>query len=131
MEKNKTPLAEKKIFIIEDEEFLSNVLKIRLEAAGASLEIAHNGKKALEILEHEKFDLLLLDVIMPEMNGFEFLQELRAQPKHKKTKVILLSNLAQANDKVEGKKYGVLDYLIKSNTPLEEIVSVISKHITK
>jgi CheY-like chemotaxis protein len=115
----------KKILVAEDEKPMANALKLKLESEGYQVVLAFNGKEAIEALESEKFDLLLLDLVMPEKTGFDVLEEIKS--KNLSIPVIVLSNLAQEEDIGKAKKFGVINYFVKSNTSLSEI----SEHIKK
>src|SRR3989344_3373135 len=110
-----TPAAatgKKRVLIIEDERPLAHALELKLSHEGYETTIAGNGKEGCEKAVAEKFDLILLDLILPEMDGFAVLQELHA--KKIKTPVIVLSNLGQDEDRKKAKELGVVDYLVKS-----------------
>lgn len=117
----------KKILIVEDDAFVQDIYRTKLSQEGFSIMDAENGEKALKKLESESPDLILLDIIMPLMNGLEFLEKLRADKKYKKTPVILLTNLGQKEDVEKGLALGANDYLIKSHfTPSEVLEKVKS-----
>ncbi len=121
-----TKTKNKKILIIDDEASLQRVLKSKLLADHFQATTMSNGILALELLEKESFDLILLDLVMPQLDGFGVLAELRKRKN--KTPVIVLSNLDQEG-LVEGSKeaLGVKDYFIKANASLEEIVERINQ----
>jgi DNA-binding response OmpR family regulator len=87
--------------------------------------VAFDGKDGLEKALTNTFDLILLDLILPEMDGFAVMAELRA--KKIKTPVVVLSNLGQDEDRKKAKDLGVINYLVKSNAPLSEIVVLVKK----
>lgn len=115
----------KKILIIEDEKAMVKVLEAKLTSAGFEVKSAFDGEQALEVLGQEKFDLLLLDVIMPKMDGFQLLSQLKS--KGISCPCIVLSNLAQEEDVKKAKELGCLDYLVKSDTPLAKLVEYIQR----
>ncbi len=115
----------KKILIVEDEKAIARALELKLKSTGIEVEVAGNGEKGLEALEKEKFDLILLDLVMPKLDGFGFLEQMKA--KKIKTPVIVLSNLSQEGDEGKAKEMGAKEFFIKSNTPLVDIV----KHVNK
>ncbi len=110
----------KKILIIEDEKTLARALEVKLTSIGFNVRVVLNGEDGVSLLEKESFSLILLDLIMPKMDGFMVLEDLKA--KKIKTPVIILSNLSQENDVKRTEVYGVKDFFIKSNTPLTTIV---------
>lgn len=115
----------KKILIAEDEKPMSKALEIKLGRAGYDVKAVYNGEEAIEILKKEKFDLLLLDLIMPKKDGFDVLAEIKN--KKIKTAVIVLSNLGQEEDINKAKALGAKDFFIKSDTPIAQILEHIQK----
>ncbi|PIR49010.1 response regulator [Candidatus Peregrinibacteria bacterium CG10_big_fil_rev_8_21_14_0_10_55_24] len=113
----------KKVLIAEDERPLAHALELKFAHEGFETHIAGDGQQALDLLKAEKFAAVLLDLIMPKLDGFAFLEEL----KKRKTKipVIILSNLGQDEDIERAKKLGAEGYFVKSNTPIAEIVKAI------
>ena len=115
----------KKILIAEDEKPMSKALEIKLGREGYDIKVAYNGEEAIDYLKKEKFDLVLLDLIMPKKDGFDVLTEIR--DKKIKTSVIVLSNLGQEEDMNRAKALGAKDFFIKSATPIAEILGHIQK----
>ena len=115
----------KKILLAEDERAISKALEMKLNLSGYEIEIANNGAEALDKLKEKKFDLLLLDIMMPKMDGFTLMEEMKKAKI--KTPIIILTNLSQEEDLTRAKSYGVSGFLMKSNTPLKEIVEQINK----
>ncbi len=115
----------KNVFAVEDDKFLRELLASKLIAEGYAVETAVDGKEALEKLPTVKADVILLDLILPDVNGFEILEKIKASPEHKETPVIVLSNLDQKEDLEKAKKLGAADFMIKANFALSEIVSKI------
>ncbi|RDK04637.1 heavy metal response regulator transcription factor [Paraburkholderia lacunae] len=99
-----------RILIVEDEPKMASYLRKGLTEASYTVDIADNGKDGLFLALHENFDLIVLDVMLPELNGFEVLRRLRAQ---KQTPVLLLTARDTVEDKVEGLELGADDYLSK------------------
>ena len=121
-------LAGKKILIVEDDAFLHNLLADKLEQLrknGIEVYPTFSGKEALEKAKEVHPDVVLLDVVLPGMNGFEVLEALRKDPELKDVSVIILSNLNQDKDKERAKELGVTDYMVKANFMLEELVERI------
>ena len=116
--------ASKKILIAEDEKPLAQVLTLKLERSGFDVRVAVNGQEALDVLAKEKFDLVLLDLVMPKVDGFGVLKELKKRGDA--TKVIVLSNLSQEEDAKKAKELGAQDFFIKSNTPIADIVEKVT-----
>ncbi len=117
----------KKILIIEDEKPIARALELKLSHSGYEAAVAYNGAEGLAYLAKNKVDLILLDVIMPTMDGFTVLETLKK--KGNKTPVVMLSNLSQEEDEKRAKELGAKDFFIKSNTPLVEIVGFIKKFL--
>lgn len=120
-----------KILLAEDDKFISLAYKDGLTRAGFIVVHADDGKKALELAKKEKPDIIMLDIIMPEMNGFEVLEAIKKDAKIKKIPVVILSNLGQESDITKGQKLGATDYMIKSNYSLGEVVDKIKKILDK
>jgi DNA-binding response OmpR family regulator len=102
----------KKILIAEDELPLSKALQLKLSKQGYNVVPAYDGQEAFDKLSKEKFDLLLLDLVMPKKDGFELLKDLQANKI--KVPVIVTSNLGQEEDVNKTKQYGVKGYLVKA-----------------
>jgi DNA-binding response OmpR family regulator len=121
----------KRILIAEDEQALSRVLSLKLINSGFLCDIASDGKDALSKIETVKYDLVLLDLVMPIMDGFNFLKGLDFLEKRKviakKPLVIVLSNLSQKSDMDQAKALGAIDFFIKSDIQLADLI----KHINK
>lgn len=113
----------KKILIVDDEKPLARALELKLAKAGFSVKSVTDGEEALQILEKEGFDLILLDLIMPRLDGFGVLLAMKA--KNIKTIPIVLTNLSQENDEKRAKEMGAREVLVKSNISLAEIVKKI------
>ena len=111
----------KKILVGEDEKPMAKALKLKLTKAGFEVKTVFNGEEVLDAVEKEKFDLILLDIVMPKIDGFGVLTELKKRGI--KIPVIVTSNLSQEEDKKRAEELGARDYFIKSNTPIAEIVN--------
>lgn len=111
----------KKILIVEDDKPLSHALMLKLGHEGFNVEAAYDGEEALEKLNTQKYDLVILDLVMPRIDGFGVLAQLKARGDA--THIIVLSNLSQLEDMNKAKELGATEYLIKSETSLLEIVN--------
>ena len=119
----------KKILLVEDDPFLHKVLKQRLEKeTGYTVLVATDGEDAIRQIKEHKPTLVLLDLIIPKKNGFEVLEELRGMTGAKKLPVVVLSNLGQQEDLEQVKKLGVVDYMVKADFSLSQMVEKIKKH---
>jgi DNA-binding response OmpR family regulator len=110
----------KKILVTEDEKSLAKVLQAKLTRSGYEVKVAFNGEECLQLLKNESFDLILLDLIMPRVDGFSVMRELHTQGPM--PDIIVMSNLGQESDVDEARSLGAKDYLVKSNTPLSALV---------
>jgi len=117
----------KKVLIVEDERPMSKALKIKLEHEGLTVDVADDGAEGLVRLREGGYDLVVLDLIMPNVDGFTVLETMRSEGL--KTPVVVASNLSKEGDSDRVKSLGAIDYFIKSNTSLSEIVQNIIKHL--
>ncbi|OIP56048.1 hypothetical protein AUK13_01735 [Candidatus Kuenenbacteria bacterium CG2_30_39_24] len=120
----------KKILIVEDETALLYALQNQLSVEGYQTLAADNGEKALQILEREKPNAILLDIILPKMDGWTFLQKIKSNEKTKDIPVIIVSNLFDEASQAHGIELGAKDYLVKTNYTTAELVDKI-KQLTK
>jgi CheY-like chemotaxis protein len=118
-----------KILIVEDEDVLLNILKNKLEKEGFDVLVAVNGEEGLEVINREKPDLILLDILMPKMSGIEVLKKLKEDKTLSSIPVIILSNSGQPSEIKEAKELGVSDCLIKAEFDPQEVVDKIRKYI--
>lgn len=114
-----------KILIVEDEKPVAKAMTLKLGRAGFDTKVVFNGEEALTVLEKETFDLIILDLVMPKIDGFGVLSQLQAR--NIKTPVIVTSNLSQEEDKQKAKEMGAKDYFVKSDTPIVEIIDHCKK----
>ena len=112
----------KRILLVEDEPLLGNLLSQRLEKEGFTVVLAHDGEEALAKLRESKPDLVLLDIILPKISGFELLETLQADPQFEKAPVIIISNLGQESDVARGTALGAIQYFVKAKVSIEELV---------
>jgi CheY-like chemotaxis protein len=114
-----------KILLVEDDNNLREIFEMRLKAEGFETVTAGNGEEALVVAMKEKPDLIITDVMMPKLSGFEMLETLRAAPEMANTKAIMMTALGQAEDRARGESLGVIKYLVKSQVTLEDFVRVV------
>jgi CheY-like chemotaxis protein len=114
-----------KILLVEDDNNLREIFDMRLQAEGYETVSAGDGEEALVVAVKEKPDLIIADVMMPRLSGFEMLETLHASPTMQNTKVIMMTALGQAEDRARGEKLGVIKYLVKSQVTLEDFVRVV------
>ena len=116
---------EQNILIIEDDKFLRELIARKLTKEGFKIEEAVDGEDGLEKAQKTKPDLILLDLILPEMNGFEVLSKIKTDPKLALIPVVILSNLGQKDEVEKGLKLGAVDFLVKAHFTPQEIVEKI------
>lgn len=117
------------ILLVEDDINLREIYAARLEAEGYRVVVASDGEEALAKSVKEKPLLVLLDVMMPKISGFDVLDIIRSTPETKKVKVVMLTALSQPSDKARGEKLGVDRYLVKSQITLEDVVDTVTNII--
>jgi two-component system response regulator CpxR len=121
-----------KIMLVEDDAVLVEMYAAKFELEGHDTVIATNGEECLRLLETETHDIILLDILMPKINGFHVLKEIKKQPKLRQIPVILLTNLGEAEvdmNKELANALGVYDYMIKSHHTPDEIVAKVNKAV--
>ena len=114
-----------KILVIEDDKFLRELISQKLIQEGYKIVEAMDGEKGLEAIKKEKPDLILLDLILPGIDGFEVLTRIKKDQPETKIPIIILSNLGQKDDIEKGLKMGAVDYLIKAHFTPAEIIEKI------
>ena len=119
----------KKILLVEDDDALANVYMTRLEAEGFDIKRVANGEEALASALEYKPDLVLLDVMMPKVSGFEVLDILRNTPQTAHLKVIVLTALSQESDRKRAESFGADDYLVKSQVVIADVIDRIKHHL--
>ena len=125
------PQDEKKVLVAEDDVFLSQLLSTRLGKAGINVLRAFDGEEALAIIKKEKPDLILLDIILPKKSGFEVAEEVASNPMLRGIPIIITSNLGQDSDIERGRALGVVEYLVKANVNVDDLVTKVQKYLTK
>jgi DNA-binding response OmpR family regulator len=123
------PKHPKKILLVEDDDSLASVYLTRLQAEGFDVRRVANGEDALAAAIEYKPDLVLLDVMMPKVSGFDVLDILRNTPETTNVKVVMLTALSQDTDKERAKSLGVDDYLVKSQVVIADVVAKIKQHL--
>ena len=121
--------AKKKILLVEDDASLAAVYRARLELEGFDIKEVHNGEDALSAAVSNRPDLILLDVMMPKISGFDVLDILRNTPDTTNVRVIMLTALSQPKDKERAEKLGADDYLVKSQVVISDVVERVRHHL--
>src|SRR5579862_3327255 len=116
-----------KVLLVEDDNNLREIFQMRLQAEGYTTSLAADGEEGLVVAMKEKPDLIIADVMMPKLSGFEMIENLRSSPDMKDTKVIMMTALGQAEDQARGEKLGVVKYLVKSQVTLEDFARVVKE----
>ena len=117
----------KKILLVEDDLLIVEIYTTRLKEAGFEIESEVDGESAIRKLKEKDFDLVLLDIVLPNLTGFEFLEKIRNNEKLKNVKVLILSNLGQKTDVDKAERLGAIKYLIKAHYTPSEVVEEIKK----
>jgi len=117
----------KNILLVEDDPFLADIYTTKLKEAGFSVEVASDGKECLERLKVKMPNLLLLDIVLPQVDGWEILRAVKQDEKYKDLKVIILSNLGQKSEVQKGLEMGADRYMIKAHYTPGEVVEEIKK----
>jgi DNA-binding response OmpR family regulator len=125
MAKNKI----KKVLIVEDDVFLSNIYNKKFSNEGFEVFTASDGKKAVIIIKQKKPDIILLDIMIPQMDGFEVLEEIKQDPEVKDIPVILLTNINEQDGIKKGYDLGAKDYIIKTFFTPSEVVGKVKKFL--
>lgn len=119
----------KRILLVEDDDALASVYEVRLKAEGFLVTRVANGEDALAAAVNYRPDLVLLDVMMPKVSGFDVLDILRNTPETANLKIIMLTALSQESDKQRAKALGVDDYLVKSQVVISDVIERIKQHL--
>lgn len=118
-----------KIAIIEDDAAISQMYRIKFEAEGYEVETAENGKLGLELVEEMKPDIVLLDLMMPEMNGDEMLEKMRATDWGKDIKVIILTNMGESEAPDTIKELNVEAFILKANMTPRQVAELVKEKL--
>ncbi len=119
----------KRILLVEDDDVLANVYVVRLQAEGFDVRRVSNGEEALAAALSYHPDLVLLDVMMPKVSGFDVLDILRNTPETADLKVIMLTALSQESDKAHAEALGANEYLVKSQVVISDVVERVRHHL--
>ena len=119
----------RKILLVEDDTALASVYRSRLELEGFDVCEANNGEDALSLAVSEHPDLILLDVMMPKISGFDVLDILRNTPETANVRIIMLTALSQPKDKERAEGLGVDEYLVKSQVVIGDVVARVKPHL--
>ena len=120
----------KHIFLVEDDPFLSEMYAKKISAAGFEIEVIGTAEEALRKLEQIKPDLILLDIVLPKMDGFEFLRTIKQNEVYQKIPVLVLSNVGQKEEIQRGLELGAKGYIVKAQFTPSEIIQKINQALS-
>lgn len=130
MDKSSGPVPpQKRILFVEDDDALAGVYLVRLQAEGFDVKRVSNGEEALAATTSFRPDLILLDIMMPRVSGFDVLDILRNTPEAGNVKIIVLTALSQESDKKRAEELGADDYLVKSQVVITDVIARIKHHL--
>lgn len=129
MDKSASPAHPKRILFVEDDDALAGVYLVRLQGEGFDVKRVTNGEEALAAATSFKPDLILLDVMMPKVSGFDVLDILRNTPETANLKIIVLTALSQESDKKRAEELGADEYLVKSQVVITDVIARIKKQL--
>jgi len=121
--------ASKRVLIVEDESSLREALRRKFEGQGFQVNVAEDGETGLQSAVDQKPDIILLDIMMPHIDGFSLLTLLKDHQNLKNVLVILLTNLGQSDDEKRGLELGAVEYLVKADHSLADIINIVNKYI--
>lgn len=121
----------KKILIIEDEKILAEMYQDKFLEAGYEISLAFNSEEGIELAKREEPDLILLDILLPDENGIQFLKRIREFPKINQIPIIAISNYDEPRIKMEAFNLGIKAYLIKTQYTPTELLEIIQKFLKK
>lgn len=126
-------MKDKKILLVEDDTSISRVYERKLKLEGAEVLVAFNGKEGLDKLKENKVDLILVDLMMPVLNGYNMLVEVRKNPQTKDIPVIVITNFTSGHEKYSKKikELNIDDYIVKSDISIKDFVQKITAVLNK
>lgn len=123
--------TKKRVLIIEDDKFLIKLYSDKLTREGFEVSMAISGEEGLNKVAVEKPDMVLLDIILPQKNGFEILSEMKLNPKTKNIPVVLLTNLGQEADIKKGLELGAVNYVVKTDFSITTLAQIVRESIAR
>jgi len=120
-----------KVLIVDDDQFISDMYVLKFKEAGFEAAAAAEGMAAIEHVKKESPDLVLLDIVLPNMDGFDILKALAKEKLLVNTKVVLLSNLGEKKDIEKGLALGAIDYIVKAHHTPSEVVAKVEEILKK
>jgi DNA-binding response OmpR family regulator len=116
-----------KVVLVEDDKFLQKILMTKFIKEGFDVRSASDAEEGLQLIMTEAPNIVLLDLILPKMSGFDLLTELKTNPKTKSIPVVILSNLGQDEDIARAKGLGAIDFLVKADISINEVVQKVKE----
>lgn len=110
---------------------MAEMYRAKFEREGLQIDVLHDGESGMQKAKENQYDAVLVDIIMPKLDGFGVIRALRALPNYKDTPIILLSNLGQDEDISKGKSIGATDYLVKANFTPAQVVKKVNDLMAK
>ncbi len=123
------PKTSPKILLVEDEQIIVDLLERKLQKAGYEVEVARDGQEGLEKMKKNMPDLILLDIVMPKMDGFEVLEKMTEDERVNGTPVVIISNSGQPVELNRAKELGARGWLIKTQFDPQEVLDKVEKHL--
>ncbi len=127
----KSAQLKEKVLIVDDDPYILKMYELKLGFENYQIATAENGKIALEKIKSFKPDVVLLDILMPELDGFGVLEEMKKYPDHSKTKVIILTNFGESTNLDKAKSFGVGDFIVKTQLTPSQVVERVKKILGK
>ena len=122
-----TTTTQKTILLADDEQFVLVAYKDGLEHAGYNVILAHDGEEAVEVMRAQRPDLVLLDIIMPKLNGFEVMQAAQADASLAGIPIAVFTNLSQISDEQEARSLGAVDFIVKADVSLNDLLARVER----
>lgn len=129
MTDEQTGIKRKKILLIEDDQMLREMYLTKFKGDNYEVEMAVNGADGLALIKSSLPDVVLLDIILPMLDGFAVLEKIKADDSTKNIPVVLLTNLGTDEDRAKGERLGAVDYLVKANMTPEQVSKTIKKYL--
>ena len=120
----------KKILFIEDDTFISEMVVKKLKEAGLAVSLAIDAETGMAKVQEDKPDLILLDIVLPGMDGYEFLEKIKADKKLSSLPVLILSNLGQKEEIERGLALGAKEYLVKVDNPIQDVIDKVKGYLS-
>jgi len=117
----------KSILLVEDDPFLIDIYTTKLKESGFTVEVASDGESALRKVKEKEPPLVILDIVLPQLDGWEILRQIKSDPKLKNIKIIILSNLGQKEEVEKGVALGAVKYLIKAHYTPSQVVEEVKQ----